>query len=171
MTSRTLSGALILVLAACSGDENGPTTTETDTGTTTGGASAVFFLSEVDVGRVSGDIDGATVRAHRSMEFFNAAFGVLISDPNVRSRLTADDDTAPACAGRYLSPPRSEFTIDFTGCSAVDMSGGVFVKDHPVGLSSSSFKPLRSLAAPCPGPSDSTRSRATRCGVCTTPTP
>jgi len=131
MYRATLSGALLLGFAACSGDDESATTTGTDTASTT--PSAVFFLSEVDTGKISGGIDGATVRAHRSMEFLNASFGVLISDPNVRSRLTAEDGTRAGLCWTYLSPPRSEFTIDFTGCDAVDMSGGIFVKDHPSG--------------------------------------
>ena len=122
-----------VLLVGCGDGSKDASSSTTDTASPTIILPPAPFLASVSTGRVQGHIDDQTVRAHRSAELLNAAMGILISDENVRFRLEGTTGTRSGECWSYLSPPRSEFTIDYSGCEDLGITGGVFVKDHPAG--------------------------------------
>lgn len=110
----------------------------TDTAGPPGPAFFVFNPSVAATGYAA-TVAPEAIDVHRASSMLLASTGVVVADEKVQDRLTVDgaggvDFRANAlrCWERPEFPMFS-FSIDYTGCSAYNMAGGVFVTDHASG--------------------------------------
>jgi hypothetical protein len=124
-------------LLACNGDKTDGTT---HSGDTTQGPPSFDFVTSVRAKSFDASIAPEVVQAHQASSAFLSAVAVAAADPKVQDRLASNGEGAVGgfrtgsldCWARPQFPMFS-FTLDYTGCDAYGMQGGIFVEDHPSG--------------------------------------
>lgn len=130
--------ALWLVFACTDGKDTGDDGNN-DT-SDPGGPQTFTFKQNVSADVYEAAVAPEAIEAHQVSSMLLASAAVVAADDKVQDRLNTDGggDIQPSFRGAldcWTRPefPMFSFSIDYTNCGNYQMSGGVFVNDHPSG--------------------------------------
>jgi hypothetical protein len=138
--ARSASLCALWLFVACNdgketGDDGGPDTSDP------GGPQTFTFKQNVSADVYEAAVSPDAIAAHQVSSMLLASAALVAADDKVQDRLNTDGggDALPSFRGAldcWTRPdyPMFSFSIDYTPClSTYQMSGGVFVNDHPSG--------------------------------------
>jgi len=136
MAHRSLIACVLWSFASCKGNDD--TGADDDPGDSDGPLS-FEFTDRVPAQEFDSRIADSALAAHQTGNMLLASTGIVVADEKVQDRLNIEgagglDFRAGGLDCWAREPyPMFSFPIDYSGCSAYQMAGGVFVADHPTG--------------------------------------